>query len=94
MKVIDFRTQKFVMVPQSLVKDSLLNKRDKVVYMSLCLFANNETKQAYPSTQTIATIVGCSRNNVFKSLRSLENGGYIKREGRAGETNIYYLLDK
>lgn len=99
MKVIDYRTTKFVMVPRSLVEDKTLIARDKAVYMSLCLFTNNDTKQAYPSIDTISQLVGCSRSSTVRALRALEDGGYIKREkrtnGRGGQTtNIYYLLDK
>lgn len=99
MKVIDYRTSKFVMVPRSLVEDTSLLMRDKAVYTALCLYANNDTKQAYPSADTIAGIVGCSRNSVFRAVVALEKAGYVRRESRKNghgrqTTNIYYLLDK
>lgn len=99
MEIVDKRTFKFVIVPRSLVEDAALTHRDKVVYMALCLYADNTTKQAYPSTLTIANKAGTSRSGVFRSLRALEAGGYIKRENRSNGaaaklTNIYYLLDK
>lgn len=99
MKVIDFRTSKFVMIPRTLVEDASLLMRDKAVYTALCLFANNDTKQAYPSAETIAGISGCSRNSVFRAIDALEKAGYLRRERRKNghgrqTTNIYYLLDK
>ncbi len=99
MKVIDFRTSKFVMAPRTLVEDKTLSPRDKTVYLTLCLYANNESKQAYPSAETIGEYVGCSRNSVFRAVAKLEKAGYIKRENRKNglgrqTTNIYYLLDK
>lgn len=99
MQVIDYRTTKFVMIPQSLARDKSLTHRDKIVYMTLCLFTDNASKQSYPSAQTIADTASVSRNSVFRALKSLETTGYIRREkrtfGRGKQTtNVYYLLDK
>lgn len=99
MQVIDYRSTKFVMLPQNLVRDKTLLHRDKIVYMSLCLFTDNASKQSHPSAQTIADMAGLSRNSVFRALKELELAGYIRREqrtfGRGKQTtNVYYLLDK
>ncbi|MCY9546757.1 helix-turn-helix domain-containing protein [Lysinibacillus xylanilyticus] len=99
MQIIDYQTTKFVMIPQSLALDKSLTHRDKMVYIALSLFMDNNSKQAYPSAQTLAEIVGVGRNSVFRALKSLESIGYIRREKRAfGQgkqtTNVYYLLDK
>lgn len=99
MQIFDARTSKFVIIPRSLVADQSVTYRDKCVYLALCLYANNATKAARPSTQTIANDVGCSRSSVFDSLKRLEASGYIQRKQRTGKkagnlTNIYYLLDK
>lgn len=99
MKIIDYRTTKFVIIPKTLVIDQSVTYRDKCVYMALATYANNTTKAARPSTQTIADNVGCSRSSVFDSLKRLEQSGYIKRKSRSSKkagslTNIYYLLDK
>ena len=90
---------KFVMIPQSLVRHKSLTHRDKIVYMSFCLFTDNISKQSYPSAQTVAEIASISRSSVFRALKSLEAEGYIRREQRTfGDgkqtTNVYYLLDK
>lgn len=99
MQVIDYRTTKFVMIPQSLARDKTLTHRDKIVYMTLCLYSDNLSKQSHPSAQTIADVAGIGRNSVFKAFAALEKMGYIKREkrtfGRGKQTtNTYYLLDK
>jgi len=98
-KVIDYRTTKFVMIPQSLARDRSLTHADKIVYMTLCLYTDNTSKQSHPSAQTIADVSGVSRSTVFRALESLETGGYLKRERRTygkgkQTTNAYYLLDK
>lgn len=99
MRIIDYRTTKFVMIPQSLARDTSLKPTDKVVYMTLCLYANNTTKRAHPNADTIAEVSGVSRNTVFRALKALEDGDYIKRKRRASGggkriSNDYYLLDK
>ena len=98
-KVVDFRTTKFVMVPRSLVEDKTLKSRDKLVYMALCLYANNDTKQARPSINTIGERVGVSRSSVIRALEALEKAEYIARQPRyfrqkKQTSNEYYLLDK
>lgn len=87
------------MIPQSLARDKSLAHRDKIVYMTLCLFTDNMSKQSYPSAQTIADMAKLSRNSIFRALKALELAGYIRREqrtfGRGKQTtNVYYLLDK
>lgn len=99
MQIVDYRTTKFVIIPRTLVTDTSVTYRDKCVYMALCLYTNNSTKAARPSTQTIADNVGCARSSVFDSLKRLEASGYIKRKSRSSKrsgrmTNVYYLLDK
>ena len=99
MQVIDYRTTRFVMAPKTLVTDAEVTHRDKCVYLALAMYANNTTKAARPSTQTIADNVGCSRRSVFESIKRLEQNGYIKRKRRSSKksgslSNIYYLLDK
>jgi len=99
LEIFDQRKTRFVIVPRSLVTDQGVTYRDKAVYMALCLYANNTTKQARPSTQTIADVVGCSRRSIFESLKRLEDCGYVLRKARRARNgnqlaNAYYLLDK
>lgn len=99
MQVIDYRTTKFVMIPQSLARDKSLAHRDKIVYMTLFLYSDNLSKQSHPSAQTIAEVANVSRHGVFRALKALEYAGYIRREKRTTSggkqtTNVYYLLDK
>lgn len=98
MEIIDFRKSNFVMLPTSLVKDQSLKPSDKLIYATLCLFTNNHSKSSYPSVDTIAESAACNRISVYRSLKVLEENGYIKRENRYGSkqeqlSNRYYLLD-
>lgn len=96
--ILDFRKTKFIMLPKSLVRDSRITHREKISYMTLCLFANNDSKQAFPSINTIADTAGYSRSSMIRALNTLEGYGYIRKENRFfGEqkqtSNVYVLLD-
>lgn len=96
--VIDFRKTKFVMIPRKLAEDTNLTHREKIVYMTLCLYTNNESKKSFPSINTIADKAGYSRSSLVRALNELELYGYIKKENRylgkqKQTSNVYYLLD-
>lgn len=68
------------------------------VYMVLAKHANNDTQQCKPSYQTIATILGVSRNTVITAIKTLEKACIISIEQRISHeknkpttTNIYTL---
>ena len=66
------------------------------VYNVLVSYADNETGQAWPSHQTIAGHLGCSRRTVIRTIGVLERYNIIRRTGRANEngrrSNLYTLL--
>ena len=98
--VIDFRKRKFIMISQQAVmRDRKLTQMPELtVYLALCGFADNETKESYPSIKRIAEIALCSERSVSRALKKLEEVGYIevrKRKDSRGFTtsNQYVLLD-
>lgn len=67
------------------------------VYAALARFANNETQTCFPSQDTIAKMLGLTRQTVNKALDSLEKAGLIEIRGRTRESggrasNEYTLL--
>lgn len=97
-RVLDFRKSKFVMIPRTLADDTKATPREKVIYITLCLYANNNSKQAFPSINTIADKSGYSRSSAIRGLNALEALGYIRKENRFVEdskqtSNVYILLD-
>jgi hypothetical protein len=65
------------------------------VYAVICKFANNTTRQAWPSHQTIADLAGCSRSTVKKAIATLKKAKLIsvKKKGSVGkEHNVYTIL--
>ncbi|MED1666102.1 helix-turn-helix domain-containing protein [Brevibacillus laterosporus] len=69
---------------------------DKLVYVSLCRFANMGDRRAHPSISRLAKMCGCSENFVRQSLKRLVSLGLIqiqeRKEGSLNATNLYYLL--
>jgi DNA-binding MarR family transcriptional regulator len=67
------------------------------VYVALGYHANNQTRQCYPSTRTLAALLHLGRPTVLKALRTLEDVGLISVErSRTAEgerrVNVYTLL--
>lgn len=89
----------FVLVEKAIVQDTEhLNIYDKMIYIVLCSFADNETQQCFPSVPKIAEYCGCSPSTVKRSLKRLEKLGLIHIEQRQDEngrstTNVYTILE-
>jgi predicted transcriptional regulator len=98
--VLDLRDKKFTQVTNLVLKDSVhLDKTaDKLVYVMLCMHADNTTKQSYPSVKTLAKECSCSENTVRNALRKLKDLRLIDvRERKSKESgqlsNLYVLLN-
>lgn len=93
------RTDKFKMIPETLILDERITKNDLLVYVGLSQFNNNKTKKAFPSIATLCKVSRLSKNTVKTALKHLEELGYIKIERRFDKatnsytSNVYTLLD-
>ena len=65
----------------------------KLVYMSLLRFADSRSGEAYPSVERLAKICQCTDRTVQKSLKQLEENGFIVRQPRK-TTTLYTLLKR
>lgn len=88
------------MVTKSVIADEthFTKPVDKLVYAVLCYFADNRTRDAYPSISTIAKKACCSENTVRASLKTLKELGLIDVKERADSngkqmSNVYILLN-
>ncbi|MFZ2125268.1 MAG: helix-turn-helix domain-containing protein [Candidatus Saccharimonadales bacterium] len=52
----------------------------------------SKTSNVYPATATIAKNLGLGNSTVGRHIRNLEVKGFIEREYRTGDTNIYHLM--
>lgn len=81
--------EKHVHLPNDMTK--ILTPQDLLVYVSIKRFMNNETKEAFPSLQTIAGLCGASIPTIRKCIKSLEEGGYIEVI-KKGRSQIYKFI--
>ena len=96
--IIDRRKSPFVMVTRKVIEDKRLKASDKSLYTALCLYADNETQECFPSRKTLWETAGISDNTFRNSLSKLESLGYITVKERWGNdgrrlSNLYVLLD-
>jgi hypothetical protein len=78
-------------VDNAAIQDPGLSIYDTSVYMALCSFASNRTGDAYPSVAKLAERAKCSERQARKSIRVLEERGYITTHKRTGGVSIYRL---
>lgn len=86
------------MVTQAVLEDSTLKAADKSVYSILCMYADNNTADCWPSRETLLEKSGVSDKTLRNSIRKLKERGYIDVIERRAEdgrrlSNIYVLLD-
>ena len=96
--VIDRRSVPFVMVTRKVIEDETLKASDKSLYAALCMYADNDTAECFPSRETLWKKAGISDKTFRNSLEKLEERGYIKVVPRHSEdgrrlSNLYVLLD-
>lgn len=62
------------------VLDSLssLNATDTLLLVALADYADDDTRQCFPSVKTLARRARCDRRTVQRRLRSLEERGYLE----------------
>ena len=85
--------EQHIQMPNNMTVTKELEPRDLLVYVAIKRYMNGETKQAYPSTNLIAKVTGYSRPTVDKSIRKLEETGYINVEKRPRMSSIYTFND-
>lgn len=83
---------KHVQLPNDMTTDANLTPQDLLIYVAIKRYMNKDTKEAFPSLQTICAKSGASVNTVRKCISNLEREKYftITKEGRK---NIYTFSD-
>lgn len=69
------------------------NRRHIFVYLALASFHSQEKGCAWPSVKTLSTAIGCKEDDVWKSLKWLEAGGWIRKEIKPGQSTKYFIYD-
>lgn len=67
----------FGIVPEWVAIDSRGTAYARDVYLTLAIMANRSTLECWPSQDTIASRIGCSRSSVCRAIKKLEEIGAI-----------------
>lgn len=88
MKKEEQKSLQHVQLPNDMTMTKELDPKDLLIYVCIKRFMNKETKECFPSLETIVEISGVSKPTVRKSIEKLKEKKYIevRREGRK---NIY-----
>lgn len=81
-------TKKHVQLPNNMTIENSLTPKDLLVYVNIKRHQNSVTKEAFPSTETIAKESGISKPTVLKCIKNLEAAEYISIR-KSGRKNIY-----
>lgn len=81
----------YVKLPYVVLADLSLKPVEVRVYAAIRSYRNEKTKgRAFPSRQTIASLIGCSKATVARSIRSLKQKDYIEwQKGGSKFANTY-----
>ena len=90
--------RRWTMVYNDFLESNVLTATEKIIFITIKKFADNEKLTAFPSTNTIAKYTGLSKRGIIKCLKSMADKGVIKIEKRNSserghESNLYTLYD-
>ena len=88
----------FTIVYNDFLESNLLDKHEKLIYIAIKRFADNNTLKAFPSLKTLNKITGISIRWIKKSIEHMEQLGVISVEHRVDDekghqSNLYTLYD-
>lgn len=86
---------KFIAIPEPVCMDKRLSDKDKIVYGYLLQgmrITHRYGKRRTKSIKTIADEIGCSRESVKNSVKTLVAEGYIVRHKISGHPSVFEFL--
>lgn len=88
----------FTLVYNDFLESNLLGKHEKLIFIAIKKFADNDTLKAFPSLKTLNQITGISIRWIKKSIEHMEKLGVISVERRENDekghqSNLYTLYD-
>ncbi|SKB01322.1 helix-turn-helix domain-containing protein [Sporosarcina newyorkensis] len=82
----------YVYTPNSIRRCLRLGQEEKLLFFEIFSLYNEERKCAFPTQQTLAMYLGVSSSSVSKTLKRLEEKGFIQSFGRKGKKKRYVPL--
>lgn len=83
------KNERHVQLPNSMAH--ILEPKDLLIYLYIKKYMNKDTKEAFPSLETLKENSGASIPTIRNAISRLENNGYLK-VSKAGNKNIYTFL--
>ncbi len=83
-------SKRLCIIPAGAVFDKQLCRSDLAVLCALGVFANRD-RRCWPSTTTLATVLGISDRQIRRCLSKLEICGHIFIQHRPGRSSIYTI---
>lgn len=90
--------RKFTLVYHDFMESKLLDYKEKLIFIAIKRYANNETLKAFPSLKTISGITGISQRTIQRCIEHMVDIGVISVEHRVdpdkgNQSNVYTLYD-
>lgn len=88
----------FTLIYNDFLESNVLNYYEKMVFIALKKFADNDTMRAFPSLKTIHKITGISQSQIRRSIDHMKELGVLSVEHRLDDerghqSNVYTLYD-
>lgn len=84
-------SKKHTQLPNGMTLEGELTPKDLLVYITIKSHMNKDTKNCYPSLDTIVEESGVSKPTVIKSISRLKEKNYLK-VGKKGRSNLYSFV--
>jgi len=90
----------FTIVENKIIKDGSVSKHALLVYVILCMFADNDSSTCFPSYNTIAQYARCSRSTAQVAVKELIEKGYVRKTAQTvkgkkePDANLYLITGK
>ena len=68
----------YVTISKDMVLDNSLTHGAKILYLTLKVYMNQQTKTCFPGIDTLAMHIGCTHRTVRRNIKLLESLGYIE----------------
>ena len=81
-----------IQIGKELIENEDLDKYSLYLYAVLSVYADKDTRQCFPSLETLAKDTKASKTTVTKRLNNLQNKGYITILNRGKKGNLYTLI--
>ena len=83
----------FCWVNNYVLDSRLIGSSEKIVYLALSRYADNETQECYPSNLLLEDVTGLTNRTISSSIKELEENNFIEVVRNPGKVNHYFLLD-